>query len=137
MEGFRSFQAVAIRSLVFAAAAAVLIAAFVPTKTAALALFLGNAVGVAYLFHIAGTFHRLVKSGKKYLPFLTIGATIRVVLVGALPFIIFRHGPALVYFTYLAGFVAALGVAIASYQKQTRADCALKPVDGSSAGTSA
>jgi hypothetical protein len=136
MEGFRSFQAVAVRSLVFAGVAALIVAVFV-SGTAALALFLGNAVGVAYLLHIAGTFRRLVKSGRRYLPLLTVGATIRVILVGALPFMVFRHGPALVYFTYLAGFVAALGVAIASYHKQTRADCALKPVDGPSASTSA
>ena len=132
MESFRPFQAaVASRSLVLAASAASMIAIFGHMSVPALALFAGTLVGLAYLFHIATSFNRLAKGGKKYLPFLTIESLVRVLLAGSLPFIILRHGPALGYFTYLAGFVAPLAVAILVYRKQINVECALNPDDGS------
>jgi len=124
MEGFRTFQAaVASRSLIVAAAAAAVLAIgrqFVP----ALALFAGTLIGLAYLFHIATSFNRLTKGGKAYLPFLTIESVLRVLLAGAAPFIIVGRGPWLGYFTYLAGFVAPLAVAILTYRKQIHAESA-------------
>jgi hypothetical protein len=125
MEGFRPFQAaVASRSLIVAAIAAAALALgklYVP----ALALFAGCLIGLAYLFHIATSFNRLTKGGKAYLPFLTIESVLRVLLAGAAPFIIVGRGPWLGYFTYLAGFVAPLAVAILTYRKQINAESAL------------
>jgi hypothetical protein len=124
MEGFRPFQAaVASRSLaaaVVAAAALAIARSYIP----ALALIAGTLIGLAYLFHIATSFNRLAKGGKGYLPFLTIESTLRVLLAGAAPFFIVGHGPWLGYFTYLAGFVAPLAVAILVYKKQISNDCA-------------
>lgn len=129
MEGFRSFQAaVALRSLVLSVAAASVLATFGHSGVAAVALLIGTLVGITYLFHIATSFNRLAKSGKKYLPFLTLESLVRVLLAGSLPFLILRHGPALGYFTYLAGFVAPLAVAILTYRKQIKADCAQNAV---------
>ena len=124
MESFRPFQAaVASRSLIVAAVAAVILALgrqYVP----ALALFAGTLIGLAYLFHIATSFNRLTKGGKAYLPFLTIESVLRVLIAGAAPFIIVGRGPWLGYFTYLAGFVAPLAVAILTYRKQIHAESA-------------
>jgi len=126
MEGFRAFQAaVASRSLMVAAAAAVLLAIgrqYIP----ALALFAGTLVGLVYLYHIATSFNRLTRGGKAYLPFLTVESVLRVALAGAAPFVIVGRGPALGYVTYLAGFVAPLAVAILAYRKQINAESALK-----------
>ncbi|HLW38417.1 MAG TPA: hypothetical protein VKR99_08320 [Candidatus Eremiobacteraceae bacterium] len=125
METVRMFQqAVALRSLGLIVVAAAALAIFGNLKVPALALFGGGVVGVAYLFHIAASFNRLAKSGKRYLPFLTLESLVRVLLAGSLPFLILRHGPALGYFTYLAGFVAPLGVAILTYRKQIQASYA-------------
>lgn len=118
MEGFRTFQAaVASRSLVVGAIAAVALALghqYLP----AVALIAGVLIGLAYLFHIATSFNRLVKGGKRYLPFLTIESLLRVLLAGAAPFFIVGRGPALGYFTYLAGFVAPLAAAIITYKNR-------------------
>jgi hypothetical protein len=124
MEGTRPFQAaVASRSLTVAVIAAVALALgrqYVP----ALALLAGAMVGVAYLFHIAGSFNRLAKGGKAYLAFLPIETVLRVLLAGAAPIILVGRGPLLGYATYLAGFVAPLAVAILLYKKQIDADSA-------------
>ena len=124
MEGLRPFQAaVASRSLIVAAALAAGLAIarqFLP----ALALFAGTIIGLAYLFHIATSFNRLTKGGKAYLPFLTVESVLRVLLAGAAPFIIVGRGPVLGYFTYLAGFVAPLAVAILTYGQQIHAESA-------------
>jgi hypothetical protein len=126
MEGFRPFQAaVASRSLAVAVVAAVALA-FWHQNVPALALLAGALIGLAYLFHIATSFNRLTKGGKAYLPFLTIESVLRVLLAGAAPFIIVGRGPWLGYFTYLAGFVAPLAVAILTYRKQIHADYAQK-----------
>jgi hypothetical protein len=128
MESFRPFQAaVASRSLITAAVAASTLAIFGHMMVSALALFAGTLVGLAYLFHIATSFNRLAKGGKKYLPFLTIESLLRVLIAGSVPFVLLRHGPALGYFTYLAGFVAPLAVAILAYRKQISDDCAPQP----------
>ena len=128
MESFRAYQAaVASRSLVVAALAALSLAIFAHMRVPALALFAGTLIGLAYLFHIATGFNRLTKGGKGYLPFLTIESLIRVLVAGAAPFFIVGRGPALGYFTYLAGFVAPLAVAILVYQKQISVECAQKP----------
>ena len=75
--------------------------------------------GSPTLFHIAGSFDRLVKGGKRYLPFLSIeGVLARACSRGAAPFVIVGRGPWLGYFTYLAGFVAPLAVAILVYRQQ-------------------
>jgi hypothetical protein len=124
MEGSRPFQAaVASRSLAVAVVAAFALALghqYVP----ALAVVAGTLIGLAYLFHIATSFNRLMKGGKGYLPFLTIESMLRVLLAGAAPFIIVGRGPWLGYATYLAGFVAPLAVAIVTYQKQINTDSA-------------
>ena len=124
MEGFRTFQAaVASRSLVVGAIAAVALALghqYLP----AVALIAGVLIGLAYLFHIATSFNRLAKGGKAYLPFLTIESLVRVFVAGVAPCIIVGRGPWLGYFTYLAGFVAPLAVAILTYRKQISVDCA-------------
>ena len=126
MEGFRAFQAaVATRSLMVAAAAAVLLAIgrqYIP----ALALVAGTLIGLVYLYHIATGFNRLTRGGKAYLPLLTIESVLRVLLVGAAPFVIVGRGPALGYLTYLAGFVAPLAVSILAYRKQINAESAQK-----------
>jgi hypothetical protein len=125
MESFRPFQAaVASRSLVVAALAASMLAIFGHMKVPALALFAGTLIGLAYLFHIATSFNRLTKGGKGYLPFLTIESLVRVFVAGVAPFIIVGRGPWLGYFTYLAGFVAPLAVAVLTYRKQISVDCA-------------
>lgn len=124
MESFRAFQAaVASRSLAVGAVAAVALALghqYLP----ALALIAGTLIGLAYLFHIATSFNRLTKGGKGYLPFLTIESLLRVLLAGAAPFFIVGRGPWLGYFTYLAGFVAPLAVAILVYKNRIDAESA-------------
>ena len=136
MESSRSFQAaVASRSLiiaVIAGAALALSRQYVP----AIALIAGALIGLAYLFHIATSFNRLVKGGKAYLPFLTVESVLRVLLAGAAPLLIVGRGPWLGYFTYLAGFVAPLAVAILVYKKQIDADCAHASEAKSSAANS-
>jgi len=128
MESFRAYQAaVASRSLVLAALAASSLAIFGHMKIPALALFAGTLIGLAYLFHIATGFNRLTKSGKGYLPFLTIESVVRVLVAGAAPVLVVGNGPVLGYFTYLAGFVAPLAVAILVYRKQISVECAPTP----------
>lgn len=119
MESFRSFQAaVASRSLTVAVAAAAALAIFAHMRVPAIAVVAGCLIGLAYLFHIATSFNRLTKGGMGYLPFLTIESVLRVLLAGAAPLIIVGRGPWLGYFTYLAGFVAPLAVAILVYRQQ-------------------
>jgi hypothetical protein len=128
MESFRPFQAaVASRSLVLATLAASGLAIFGHMTVPAIALFAGTLIGLAYLFHIATSFNRLTKGGRGYLPFLTFESVIRVLLAGAAPFIIVGRSSALGYFTYLAGFVAPLAVAILVYRKQINVECAQTP----------
>jgi hypothetical protein len=128
MESFRPFQAaVASRSLVLATLAASGLAIFGHMMVPAIALFAGTLIGLAYLFHIATSFNRLTKGGRGYLPFLTFESVIRVLLAGAAPFIIVGRSSALGYFTYLAGFVAPLAVAILVYRKQIKVECAQTP----------
>ena len=123
MDSYRSFQAaVAWRSALIASAAASLLALAWRDFVPALALLAGTLIGLACQFHIAGSFNRLVKGGKRYLPFLPFEGVLRVLLAGAAPFVIVGRGPWLGYFTYLAGFVAPLAVAIFVYQKQIIAD---------------
>lgn len=123
MENVRPFQAaVALRSVALSAIAAVSLATFGHRSVPALALFAGTLIGLAYLFHIAAGFNRLAKGGKGYLPFLAIESLLRVLIAGAAPFVIVGRGPALGYFTYLAGFVAPLAVAILTFQQQIKAD---------------
>jgi hypothetical protein len=119
MESLRPFAAaVATRSLTLAVVAACALAIFGHNRVAAIAIFAGTVIGLAYLFHIAAGFNRLTKGGKGYLPFLTIESLARVLLAGAAPLLIVGRGPALGYFTYLAGFVAPLAVAILVYKQQ-------------------
>jgi hypothetical protein len=124
MEGIRSYQAaVAIRSLITAVILAALTAFIWRQLIPVLALVAGTLIGLSYLFHIAGSFHRLVKGGKRYLPFLQIESVIRVLLAGAAPFIIVGDRSVVGYFTYLAGFVAPLAVAILQYRQQIDDGC--------------
>jgi len=116
--------AVASRSLVIAAIAACGLAIFAHLRIPALALFAGTLIGLVYLFHIATGFNRLTKGGNGYMPFLTIESLVRVFVAGAAPVLIVGRGPWLGYFTYLAGFVAPLGVAILTYRKQISIECA-------------
>ena len=119
MEYFRPLQAaVASRSLALALAVATVLALLWHEYASAAALIAGALIGLASLYHIAGSFDRLTKAGKGYLPFLSIEAVLRVLLAGAAPFIIVGRGPWLGYFTYLAGFVAPLAVAILVYRQQ-------------------
>jgi hypothetical protein len=123
MEGIRGFwAAVALRSLTLATIAAAALAALWRLYVPALALEAGCLIGLASLFHIAGSFNRLMKGGKGYLPFLSIEGVLRVLLAGAAPFLIVGRGPWLGYFTYLAGFVAPLAVAILVYRQQIVTD---------------
>lgn len=118
MEVIRPFQiTVALRTIGVACVAAIALAA-TNHRIEALALFAGSLIGLANLFHIARSFHRLVKGGRRYLPFLPLEGVLRVLLSGAAPFIIVGRGPWLGYFTYIAGFVAALAVSILTYQQQ-------------------
>lgn len=125
MENVRSYQvAVAWRSLTIAVAASTLVSIISHERIAAFALIAGALIGLAYLFHIATGFNRLTKGGKGYLPFLTVESLVRVLVAGAAPFVIVGRGPALGYFTYLAGFVAPLAVAIWAYRQQIKAESA-------------
>jgi hypothetical protein len=119
MEYFRPIQAaVASRSLLVALAVSGLLALLWHLYVPAAALIAGCLIGLASLFHIARSFDRLMKGGKGYLPFLSIEGVLRVLLAGAAPFFIVGRGPWLGYFTYLAGFVAPLAVAILVYRQQ-------------------
>jgi hypothetical protein len=119
MEYFRPLQAaVASRSLVVAIVCAGALSVFWHQYLPAAALVAGCLIGLASLFHIAGSFNRLMNAGKGYLPFLSIEGVLRVLLAGAAPFFIVGRGPWLGYFTYLAGFVAPLAVAILVYRQQ-------------------
>jgi hypothetical protein len=125
MESLRPYGvAVASRSLALALLAALSLTIFAHMKIPALSLLAGTLIGLAYLFHIAASFNRLTKGGKGYLPFLTIESLLRVFVAGAAPFVIVGRGPWLGYFTYLAGFVAPLAVAILVYRKQISIECA-------------
>jgi hypothetical protein len=124
MENTRSFAAiVAARSLSVALAVAA-ICIFTQKPWAALGLIAGALVGLAYLFHIARSFNRLVKGGGRYLPLLTLESVVRVLLAGAAPVVIIGRNSVLGYFAYLAGFVAPLAVAILTYQQQIQAESA-------------
>jgi hypothetical protein len=130
MEGFRPYQAaVALRSLAVAAIAAAALAV-VHQYLPAVALIAGALIGLAYLFHIATGFDRLVKAGKRYMPFLIGESVLRVLLAGAAPFLIVGRGPWLGYFTYLAGFVAPLAVAILEYKNRIDAQSAQTAAGG-------
>jgi hypothetical protein len=119
MKQFRPYQAAVVsRSLVVAVLAAAALALIWRLYIPGAALVAGTLIGLACQFHIAGSFDRLVKGGKGYLPFLSIEAVLRVLLAGAAPFLIVGRGPWLGYFTYLAGFVAPLAVAILVYRQQ-------------------
>jgi hypothetical protein len=119
MEYFRPIQAaVASRSLVVALVVAAVLSLVWHMYVPAAALVAGCLIGMASLFHIAGSFDRLMKAGKGYVPFLSIEGVLRVLLAGAAPFLIVGRGPWLGYFTYLAGFVAPLAVAILVYRQQ-------------------
>jgi len=119
MEYFRPYQAaVTSYSLVVAVAAAAALTLIWRQYIPALALIAGCLIGLASLFHIAGSFDRLMKAGKGYMPFLSIEGVLRVLLAGGAPFLIVGRGPWLGYFTYLAGFVAPLAVAILVYRQQ-------------------
>lgn len=125
MENVRSYQvAVALRSLVIAFVAAVAVYATTHDRVATFALIAGVLIGLAYLLHIAAGFNRLTKGGKGYLPFLTAESLVRVFVAGAAPFVIVGRAGALGYFTYLAGFVAPLAVAILAYRQQIKAESA-------------
>ncbi len=125
MESLRPYGvAVASRSLALAVLAALSLIIFAHMKIPALSLLAGTLIGLVYLFHIAASFNRLTKGGKGYLPFLTIESLVRVFVAGAAPFVIVGRGPWLGYFTYLAGFVAPLAVAILVYRKQIDIKCA-------------
>jgi hypothetical protein len=125
MEDIRPFRAaVAARSLIFAVVAASIVALFSRSILPGVTFVAGTLVGLAYLFHIATSFNRLTKAGRGYLPLLTVESLVRVLLAGAVPFIIVGRGPAVAYFAYLAGFVAPLAVAILVYRKQINVDCA-------------
>ena len=139
MNNLRPFAAaVAFRSLVVAVIAAASLAIFGHMKVPALALLAGTLIGLAYLFHIATGFNRLTKGGKGYMPFLTIESLVRVFVAGAAPVVIVGRGPWLGYFTYLAGFVAPLAVAILAYRKQISLECAhTDPPEQTTAGTPA
>ncbi|HXW76356.1 MAG TPA: hypothetical protein VEJ20_03010 [Candidatus Eremiobacteraceae bacterium] len=118
MEDYRRFQAaVASRSLVTAVLAAATLGISVRQSLPAVSLIAGTMIGLACLFHIAGSFNRLVKGGKRYLPFLTFESMLRVLLAGAAPFLIVGRSSALGWFTYLAGFVVPLAVAILVYRQ--------------------
>ena len=133
MEKLRPFAAaVATRSLAIAAIASIALATFGHSRIAALALFAGTLIGLAYLFHIATGFNRLTKGGRGYMPFLTIESLVRVFVAGAAPLVIVGRGPWIGYFTYLAGFVAPLAVAILTYRKQIVSECASTDAPGSS-----
>lgn len=118
MEYIRPYRGmVAFRSLTVAAVAAAVLGAwrqYIP----AVALIAGAMICLASMLSIAGSFDRLMKAGKGYMPFLSLETIVRVLLVGAAPFVIVGRGPWLGYFTYLAGFVATLAVAILVYRQQ-------------------
>jgi hypothetical protein len=100
MEYFRRYQAVvASRSLVVAVVACAALALFWRLYLPAVALFAGCLIGLASLFHIAGSFDRLMKAGKGYLTFLSFEGALRVLLAGGAPFLIVGRGPWLGYFT--------------------------------------
>jgi len=118
MEYIRPYRRiVAFRSLAVAAVAAAVLALmrqYIP----AVALIAGAMICLASMLSIAGSFDRLMKAGKGYMPFLSLETIVRVLLAGGAPFIIVGRGPWLGYFTYLAGFVATLAVAILVYRQQ-------------------
>ena len=91
---------------------------------AALAAVVGSSIGLTYLLHIARGFDRLVKGGKRFIPFTIVESLLRIFIVGVAPFVIFRHGPALAYIVYVAGFVAPLAVAIITAAQQNKTSSA-------------
>jgi len=119
MEYIRPYQAaIAAYSLAPAAGVAIALAAVSHAYVPAASLVAGGLIGLASLFHIAGGFDRLMKAGTSYVPFLSIEGALRVLLAGGAPFLIVGTGPWIGYFTYLAGFVAPLAVAILVYRQQ-------------------
>ncbi len=119
MEHLRPYQAALMSySLVGAGIAAGLLGVVWHQTLPALALIAGTLIGLASLFHIARSFDRLMKAGKRYVPFISVEGALRVLLAGGAPFLIVGRGPWLGYFTYLAGFVAPLAVAILVYRQQ-------------------
>src|SRR5579871_4475103 len=105
MEYFRPYQAAVLSySLIGAVAAASAVALLTRQLVPAAALVAGTLIGLASLFHIARSFDRLTKAGKRYVPFLSLEGALRVILAGGAPFLIVGRGPWLGYFTYLAGF---------------------------------
>lgn len=127
---FRSIQApVAVRSLVLTIVGAAVLVLVWRAYVPALALVAGCLIGLASQIHIAGSFDRLLRAGKGYVPFVSVEAVLRVLLAGGAPFLIVGRGPWLGYFTYLAGFVAPLAVAILVYRQQVvhRRDDAATP----------
>jgi asparagine N-glycosylation enzyme membrane subunit Stt3 len=124
MDDVRSFQAaVTWRSLGLAVAAAPVLLAF-GHAWGALAFMAGTLVGNLARFHTAAGFNRLTKSGRRYLPLLTISSMGRVILAGAGAAVVAGHRPPFDVFAYLAGFVAPLAVAIAVYRQQNNSNCA-------------
>jgi uncharacterized membrane protein len=115
---------IVLRSLLVAFVASVVSFAAIHSVVVGAAFLAGSCIGLAYLFHIATGFDRLVKAGQKYLPFLILESLLRVFVVAAAPFVIMPHGPALGYFLYLAGFVAPLAVVIATIRQQNTANSA-------------
>ena len=119
MEYFRPYQAAVLSySLIGAVAAAAVVVLASHESIPAIALIAGTLIGLASLFHIARSFDRLMKAGRGFLPLLSVEGALRVIIAGAVPFLIVGRGPWLGYFTYLAGFVAPLAVAIWVYRQQ-------------------
>ena len=119
MEYFRPYQAAVLSySLIGGFAAGAAVALFTRQAIPGIALIAGTLMGLASLFHIARSFDRLMKGGKGFVPLLSVEGALRVIIAGGAPFLIVGRGPWLGYFTYLAGFVAPLAVAILVYRQQ-------------------
>ena len=78
--------------------------------TTAEAVTAGTLVGLLSFVHILRGFRRLTEGSKSMLPLVQFEGGVRVVIAGAVPWLLFPHGPASAFFTYVAGFVAPIAV---------------------------
>jgi len=78
--------------------------------TLAEAVAAGTLIGLLSFVHIIKGFRRLVEGSKATLPLVQVEGAVRVIVAGAVPWLLFPRGPLLAFLAYIAGFVAPLAV---------------------------